>query len=93
MEFDETSRFWYSHVALDAWMNFASCFDEILRSDFCISEKEAKRRKKKNKKPFLSLHANSPGRPPPFAFPFFDFYVVVFSLFFLFFFFPIISST
>ena len=49
MEFDETLRFWYPRVALDAWINFAFSLDENLRSDFRRSEKEEKRRKIKIK--------------------------------------------
>ena len=30
MEFDETPRFWYPCVVLDAWTNFAFCSDENL---------------------------------------------------------------
>ena len=29
MEFDETLRFWYPHVALDSWTDFAFCSNKI----------------------------------------------------------------
>ena len=62
MEFDETPRFWYPHVALTVWMNFSFSPDENLRSDFHRSKKEAKK-EIKNKIKFslsLSLHAPLP---------------------------------
>ena len=63
------------------WINFASCFDEILQSDFHRSEKEAKRRK--NKKIEISLSTLSlftlSSLPRPFDFSmFFRFYLFLF---------------
>ena len=83
MEFDETPRFWCSRVALDAWINFTSCSNEILRSNFRKFEKEAKRRKIKYKNisaPSLSSHSHL--SHAPFDFSMF-FFVFIFFFFFL----------
>ena len=74
MEFDETPRFWYPCIALVAWINCAFSPDENLRSDFRRSEKEAKRRKNKNK--ILSFSPRSPSVPSdlPFIFLFLIYY-------------------
>ena len=77
MEFDETLRFWCPCVALDVWINFVSCSDEILQSDFRRSKKEVKRRKTKNKN--LSLHPLS-----LFTFSPFDFSMFISFLFYFF---------
>ena len=42
MEFDETQRFWYPRVALNAWTDFAFCSDENLQSGFRKSQREVK---------------------------------------------------
>ena len=76
MEFDETLRFWCPRVALVAWINFAFSPDENLRSNFCRSEKEAKRRKIKNK---ISLARSSHLRPL-IRFDFYAFYFIILLL-------------
>ena len=73
MKFDETPNFWYPRVALNAWMNFASCSDEILRFNFRRSEKETKIRKNKNISLFYTLSL-SPFFT--FLFDFFGFYLL-----------------
>ena len=78
MKFDETPNFWYPRVALNAWMNFASCSDEILRFDFRRSEKETKIRKNKNISLFYTLSL-SPFFT--FLFDFFGFYLLFIYLF------------
>ena len=60
MEFDETPRFWYSRIALDAWTDFAFCSDKNLWSNFYKSYKEAKI---KSFFPFLSLSLLLPRDP------------------------------
>ena len=40
MEFDETPRFWYPRIALNAWTDFAFCSYENLWFDFCKSYRE-----------------------------------------------------
>ena len=60
MEFDKTPRFWYPHVALAAWINFAFSLDENLRSDFHRSKKKSEKRNKKNQILSHSLHALHP---------------------------------
>ena len=76
MKFDETPRFWYPRVALDAWMKFASRSDEIQLSDFCRFEKETKIRKNKNISPLRSL----PLSVFTFLFGFFGFYLLLLLL-------------
>ena len=55
MEFNETPRFWYPHVALNAWTDFAFCSDENLLSDFHRSLREAKKEKKSSSPSILTI--------------------------------------
>ena len=80
MEFDETPRFWYPRVALEAWMNFASCSNENLQPIFV--DLRDKQRKKTNKISSLSLHASLLRHFPLFLFDFCSFSFL--SFFFLF---------
>ena len=86
LEFDETHRFWYPHVALNEWIDFSSRTIELRPSEcrenisFCFSL------------PFLSLSIRFLFFPPPVCFPSFFFFFLLLSLYFLFLFSLIVSS-
>ena len=82
MEFDETPRFWYSRVALDAWTDFGICSYETYGPIF-LNIIEKRRKKKKNLILALAL------LPSPFFL--FDFYVFFFIFFLIYFFFLVLS--
>ena len=93
MKLDETPRFWYPRVTRDAWIDFAFCSNENLRSDFHKSYREA-RVSHSTFSLFLTFSPPSTHRPFFFCFaqngPFFTFlYFSFFLSFFFFLFFPL----
>ena len=92
MEFDKTPRFWYPHVALDTWTDFAFCSDKNLWSGFRRSYRETK----KYFFPLslsLSFRSHSTvfrSKKWPYSFPFLFFYF--FFLFLIFFFYFLVLS-
>ena len=89
MKLDETPRFWYPRVTRDAWIDFAFCSNENLRSDFHKSYREA-RVSHSTFSLFLTFSPPSTHRPFFFCFaqngPFFTFLYFSFFLSFFFYF-------